>query len=540
MACRTVGEWAVRSAKPYDNPFLDVRLDATFALPSGEVTVVPAFYDGDGTWRVRFRPGQAGVWRYTISAWPPDPGLHAEGAFEVERSDERGKLCATPGQAWGFRYESGEPAFLLGDTTYNLFGMAHCGGDVQAYLRRRAGQGFNIFRVRLQVSPFHPPDGYSVWQTRGTWPWGGSEQSPRFDRFNLDYFRTVDGVVQAAEGLGVGFEMIAEAWGFEFPFNRREVFLPECEELWLRYLAARYDAYNSVYVWTLMNEYEFYPDGDPRHSVAADRWAMRVARWLKALAPHGHPIAIHNTRQQPPFARRFAADPGAIDAVMYQEWGSGGADDGWLAAGIEDQVAGSFAGWPGCAVFAEYGYERNLALPITFPSFAHCDASHTRRGAWRGACCAMGVINGFENTWGPVMDLEHDQEGVRYLQLVRRFFMQVVPFEALSPAPRLVVAGAYGTGRKPLALASPERELVAVYFPAGGSAVLDLPLGQAYIEQHWYDPRTGALCNATPSPDLPGTGGLVRYATPGGVDAQGRPLDWVLALCTTSSGGGTG
>ncbi len=66
----------------------------------------------------------------------------------------------------------------------NLFGMAHCGGDVDAFLKRRAEQGFNILRVRLPVSLFHPPEAYSEWQTCRTWPWGGSEQSSRFDQFS--------------------------------------------------------------------------------------------------------------------------------------------------------------------------------------------------------------------------------------------------------------------------------------------------------------------------------------------------------------------
>jgi hypothetical protein len=146
--------------------------------------------------------------------------------------------------------------FLFGDTTYNLFGMAQCGTDVSSFLHRRAEQGFNLLRVRLPVCPFHPPDAYSEWQTRRTWPWGGSEQAPRFDQFNLEYFHTVDQVVRIAEELGIGLEMIMEAWGFEFPFNSRQIFTVEWEELWLRYLIARYDAFTSTYFWTPLNEYE--------------------------------------------------------------------------------------------------------------------------------------------------------------------------------------------------------------------------------------------------------------------------------------------
>jgi len=82
--------------------------------------------------------------------------------------------------------------------------------------------------------------------------------------------------VRLASDLGIGFEMIMEAWGFEYPFNQRGVFLPEYEGLWMRYLVTGYDAFTSVYIWTLMNEYEYYPDGDWRYNRAAVLWTINV------------------------------------------------------------------------------------------------------------------------------------------------------------------------------------------------------------------------------------------------------------------------
>jgi hypothetical protein len=122
---------------------------------------------------------------------------------------------------------------------------------VHRFLARRAEQGFNLLRIRLPVSEFHPVDGYNVWQTRSLWPWRGSPQSPRFGEFNLDYFRTVDTVVAECERLGIGIELILEAWGFEFPFNNRTVFTAAWEDLWIRYIVARYDAFNAVWFWQL-------------------------------------------------------------------------------------------------------------------------------------------------------------------------------------------------------------------------------------------------------------------------------------------------
>ncbi len=546
IAYRTVGEWEFRSDHPYLQHFTDVAVDGEFVAPSGNVMRVPGFYDGGGVWRVRFNPGEAGRWTYRIAAYPENPDLTEEGEIEVTARETRGFLRATPGEAWGFRYENGDPAFIFGDTVYNLFGMAHCGNDVTPFLERRAAQGFNLLRVRVPVSPFHPPDGYNTWQTRRTWPWGGSEQAPRFDRFDLDYFHTVDRVVQEAERLGIGLEVIMEAWGFEFPWNSRNIFTAEWEELWLRYLIARYDAYNCVAMWTPMNEYEYYPNGDWHYKTISDRWAMRVSRWIKRTAGHGHVVAIHNGPRLPSFAERFRADPGAIDAVMYQEWGTRGREDGWLAAGIEEMIDAAFDGWWGSAVFAEWGYERNPEFDLLLPPHEFCDAEHTRRGAWRGVFRGMGIIHGFENSWGPWMKLDEDQPGMAYLLHLRRFFTEVVPFDHLRPAPDslplfryvrdTLVPADYPSGHLPSALATPDLDVIAVYLPIGGtvtltapdadSVLLNLPAGKWRVQ--WYDPRTGAVSPAE-SLDKPW-----RFAASQG-NENGHPWDWVLVVTREGS-----
>lgn len=525
---RTVAEFAFTTTRAYRNPFTDVVVDARFTGPAGQTFTVPAFYAGDATWKVRFNPNEAGRWTYQAVSRPENPDLIAEGSFDVTPRSTSGFLRASPGQAWGFQYESGEPAFLFGDTVYNLFGMAHCGANVDAFLERRARQGFNLLRIRLPVSPFHPPDGYNTWQTRRTWPWGGSEQSPRFDRFDLPYFETVDRVIQQAERLGIGLELIMEGWGFEFPFNSRNIFVPEWEELWLRYLIARYDAYNSTYIWTLLNEYEYYPNGDWHYKPVADRWAMRVGRWVKGVAQHGHVVAVHNGPREPAFADRFAADPEAIDAVLFQDWGTRGHDDGWLAAGIEDQISRSLAGWWGSAIFAEWGYERNPDFPLLIPGHEFCDADHTRRGAWRGAFCALGIIHGFENSWGPFLLLEEDQPGLAYLLHLRRFFTEVVPFARLKPAPHLVVPADHAPGHRPLALATPERDWLTVYLPTSGAVSLALPNASAYQAQ-WFDPRTGDLAPAKTD----ASSGETNFVAP--ATGSEHPDDWVLVLSRSTA-----
>ncbi len=522
---RSVAEWVFKTAKPYVNPFIDVMVDVEFTSPNGRVMLMPAFYAGDGDWKVRLNPAEAGDWQARVLSRPTNPDLDRTFRFSVLPAPQtpRGFLRSTPGKAWGFHYESGEPVFIFGDTVYNLFGMAHNEYDVAAFLQRRAAQGFNLLRVRLPVSRFHPPEGYSHWQTRSTFPWGGSEQAPRFDQFNLDYFKTVDQVVQQVEALGIGLEMIMEAWGFEFPFNSRAIFTAEWEELWMRYLIARYDAYNCVAMWTLMNEYEYYPNGEFRHKLVADRWAIRMARWVKHTAAHGHIVAVHNGPSQPPFAQRFAADPYAIDTILFQGWGSRDRLKGWLADGIEDQIDLALTGWYGSAIFAEWGYERNPQFDLLMPGHEYCDVSHTRRGAWRGAFCGLGIIHGFENSWGPWCRLDEDQPGMQHLLQVRRFFTDILPFRPLRRAPELLRSGRrWEAGARPMILAAHDLNALAVYLPVGGEVELALP-GVALYQAEWFNPSSGDLTPANEN-------GQTIYTSPAVMDSDGHPLDWVLVL----------
>jgi len=517
LAIRSVGEWAFSTTKNYYSAFADVAVDGVFIAPSGKVSTMPAFFDGSGTWKLRFNPGEVGKWTFTLQSRPHNPDFDVSGSFTATASETRGKLKATPGKAWGYEYENGAPFFAFGDTTYDLFGMAYCGGDVAGFIARRAEQGFNLLRTRLHTSHFHPPSGDFAWQTKDMWPWGGSRSAPRFDLFNLDWFKSVDSTVAMIDKAGIGLEMIMEGWGFEFPFNHRAWFTPEWEALWMRYLIARYDAYNSTYFWTPLNEYEYYPNGDWNWKPAADRWQIRIGHFIKETGPHRHIIACHNGPRIPPFADRFRADPEIVESIMYQEWGTRGKDDGWLAAGIEDVIGKAFEGWTGSRIFAEWGYERNPDFENKLPHHEFCDRNHTRRSAWRGVTQGMGIINGQENSWGPWMLLEEDLPGTADLVVLKDFLLGDVPFHTLEPAPDLVL-GTFAFGEKPLALQGRSRKVAVVYYPAGGRANIAFAARSA----RWFDPRSSEYQPAEGVGDI--------YTAPFGMDENQRPLDYVLVL----------
>jgi len=98
------------------NPYLGIVLDATFSQ-GGTTLRVPGFYDGDGTYRIRFMPPTEGEWRFRTSsgtavldgktgsfvAGPALPGSH--GPVRVRNQ-------------FHFAYADETPFFSFGTTCY--------------------------------------------------------------------------------------------------------------------------------------------------------------------------------------------------------------------------------------------------------------------------------------------------------------------------------------------------------------------------------------------------------------------------------------
>ena len=516
-------ELVFEARRAWSKPFVHVSQFAEFEAPSGRRVAIDGFYDGGATWRVRFAPDEPGRWHWRTKSEPQDPGLRSEGVIEVTRERaSRGFLRATPGEAWGFHWSDGSPAFLVGDTMYNLMGFVHSGHDAAPLLERRLAQGMDLIRLRAQCSSYHRrPDRHSAYLGLGLWPWGGIPQAPDFEAFNLPWFATMDGVVRDCQRRGISLELILEGWMFEFPFNDRHRFTAEDEELWIRYLVARYASARAIAIWTPGNEYVYYPDGEPpltcwdQEDTKPDRWLARLARLIRSLDPQARPIAAHTmTLPRPTFAERLERFP-EIDTILFQDWGRRD-EFAWTADGVDEAIAQQLKGARQSGVLAEYGYESIEGLP-SIDTRQHMSGEHTRRGAWRGAFCGMLVIAGFENTWGPYMQLEPDAPGAAQLIHLRRFFTEVVSFAALRPVEELVRGGRDNVpGSGPLALASPDSDCIVAYLPVGGEVAFQWPDSRSR-RLAWFDPRSGAIHHEA-------LASLVAVPPPGAESVD----DWVL------------
>lgn len=276
--CERWGVYEVQLSGPATgNPFVGVSLSATFRQGEQEIEV-PGFYDGDGTYRVRFSPPTEGRWTYeTTSNVEPLKDKTGEVTVSTATNDNHGPVEVAHGAH--FAYADGTPYKPIGTTSYAWTSQPK--ELEEQTLKTLAEAPFN--KLRMCVFPkwyswneVDPPR----YAFQGTAPnqWD-------FSRFNPEFFRHLEKrIVQLGE-LGIQADLILlhpydnGRWGFDnMP--------PEACDNYLRYIVARLAAYRNVW-WSLANEWDF--DKNKQRS----DWT-RMIGVVHDADPFGRLIGIHN------------------------------------------------------------------------------------------------------------------------------------------------------------------------------------------------------------------------------------------------------
>jgi hypothetical protein len=275
---RHVEQWGVqeltlRSARAYNNPFTEVRIQGQFRSQGREVTV-EGFYDGEQTWKVRFMPEAAGEWTFTTTS--TDPDLNGKsGSFIADTPGPRNHGPVVVQGRYHFAYADGTPYFPLGTTVYNWLNR-----DPELEIRTLATLSRNPFnKVRFLVFPkwmvfnhVEPPRFPYVQTAPGTFD---------LERFDPAFFAHYESRIRDLQALGIEADLILlhpyDKWGFSGMD-------PSHDDAYLRYVVARFAAFRNVW-WTLANEFDVFPkQKDWRH----------LGELLAASDPYHHLRGIHN------------------------------------------------------------------------------------------------------------------------------------------------------------------------------------------------------------------------------------------------------
>jgi hypothetical protein len=98
------------------NPFIDVTLSAEFR--QGDQVFKPAgFYDGEGTYRIRFMPNKTGKWTYTTSSNRKELDGR-KGSFTCTKAGPGNHGPVRVHGTYKLAYADGTPHFSVGTTCY--------------------------------------------------------------------------------------------------------------------------------------------------------------------------------------------------------------------------------------------------------------------------------------------------------------------------------------------------------------------------------------------------------------------------------------
>ena len=269
------------------NPFTDDYLRAIIK-GAGLRREVEGFYDGEGTYRLRFLAESPGTFTFTTASNLPELD-QISGAFKVTAPDAAVhgpvRTCETR-----FCYADHTPAFIMGTTAYAWHYRPE---DVrQQTLDSFSRYGFN--KIRMLVFPKHYAGGYNnvdISYEPPCYPFEGQPNAFDFRRPNPVYFQELEDRVEDLMRRGIEADVIlfhpydSGQWGIDSGMDEDDALI------YLRYIIARLASYRNVW-WSLANEYDI----DNRQQViGSDRrhWDV-IGSFIKARDPYGHLISAHN------------------------------------------------------------------------------------------------------------------------------------------------------------------------------------------------------------------------------------------------------
>lgn len=281
----------------YKRPFYDVDFDFTFTnRETGTTLKIPAFWDGEENFTVRYALTETGTWDYTVQCSDESNALNGKDgvitcqAYDGEYEIYKRGFLKTQGRH--FIYADGTPFFYLGDTHWHMALEDNKKEIVMedgvtatrfAYtLQRRYAQGFTV----IQSEPLGEYDGSNDFFKNIFTQDFNKVQLRRFQMYDR-YFSEIaaKGFVHAnaqfsyATSLGDAMQIVSD-----------DHLARLC-----RYWTARYSAYPVL--WTLSQEcdndyYYGQATGQNIFTAESNPW-KKVAVYMSKYDPYCHPLTAH-------------------------------------------------------------------------------------------------------------------------------------------------------------------------------------------------------------------------------------------------------
>lgn len=265
----------VLRAETKGNPFTDVQLSATFSNGGKEQSVV-GFYDGNGTFRVRFMPQITGKWSYVTTSNVKKLNKK-KGQFECIANAENNHGPVVVKDTFHFAYSDGKAYFPFGTTCY---AWVHQGDSLAEVTLKTLSKGY-FNKMRMCIFP----KDYD-WNKAEPllYPFEGKPLTNwDFTRFNPAYFQNIEQRIAQLDSLGIEADLIVfhpyDRWGFQ-KMDRKT------DDFYIQYIIARFSAYKNVW-WSMANEYDF------MKAKKMEDWDHYI-QLFAAQDPYNHLRSIHH------------------------------------------------------------------------------------------------------------------------------------------------------------------------------------------------------------------------------------------------------
>ena len=173
-----------------------------------------------------------------------------------------------------FRYQSGERFFPMGDTAYFL--IAQPTNVIAHYIDVRRAHKFNFVRM--------------MGMSDGFWPFGGTQSNPNYGTINETAMQKWDWVFDYAASKDMNIELIL--FGYGIGGGEGLWTNPAGQNLWIDTLVNRYKNRANLFMYTIANEFERYPNGVYAYEESDVEWAKSVAARIRTMDTV-HPIGAH-------------------------------------------------------------------------------------------------------------------------------------------------------------------------------------------------------------------------------------------------------
>ncbi len=318
----------------YEDAFYEVDVD--LILTNGTTTyTIPAFWDGDNTWRARFACPTAGTWTYTsVCTDTNNKGLHnVTNTFECTNYSgnldiyKHGFVKTLPNTKY-FVYNDGTPFFYLGDTHWNL--GAETTEVTNTVADKRAEQGFTVWQSEPLGASFNFENGVTAADIKGLRAFDEKFEyiaSKGLVHANASHFfpSAINGFIlnhggYSENGTTVTHPTLGEATVYDASDEAKLQLERIC-----RYWVARYSAYPVM--WTLGQEVDndfYWEQGDHETWGYVYNPYKYVAEYINKHDPYKSPLTGHqeyaSASATAPLAGGTLASTSAFRDVTAHTW----------------------------------------------------------------------------------------------------------------------------------------------------------------------------------------------------------------------------